>query len=149
WRCAVVAPDVFAAAYSWVELADYIPALLAGVDDPRRVVRGVCAAGHKALYSEEWGGLPDKEFLAMLDPSLAELRDRLYEKAYDARTPAGQLGTEWAERLGLPAGIPIAIGAFDVHYGAVGSGVREGTLVKVIGTSSCDCLVASADEAVA
>jgi len=141
WRCLKVHPDVFAAAHSWVELADWLPATLAGIDDPARVVRGVCAAGHKAMYADSWGGLPDKKFLASLDPRLARLRDRLYEKAFDATTPAGYLGAEWSRRLGLPAGLPIAIGEFDVHYGAIGCGIREGTLVKVIGTSTCDCIV--------
>ncbi len=141
WHCLAVAPDVFEAAYSWVELSDFVPATLAGVTDPCEVKRGICAAGHKALYSDEWGGLPDKEFLAMLDPKLASLRDRLYTKAYDAMTPAGTLCGEWATKLGLPAGIPIAIGEFDVHYGAIGSGVDEGVLVKAIGTSTCDCCV--------
>lgn len=149
WHCAAVAPEVFEAAHSWVELADYIPAALAGVDDPTKVVRGVCGAGHKALYSDTWGGLPDKGFLALLDERLAALRDRLYEKAYDATHPAGTLSAEWSERLGLPAGIPIAIGEFDVHYGAIGCGVEEGTLVKVIGTSTCDCLVANVERPVA
>ena len=149
WHCLNTAPDVFAAAYSWVELADWIPAVLAGVDDPRKVRRGVCAAGHKALYAEDWGGLPDKEFLALLEPRLAELRDRLYEQAHDASTPAGALAPAWADRLGLPAGIPIAIGEFDVHYGAVGCGIREGILVKVIGTSTCDCAVAPGEKAIA
>jgi L-ribulokinase len=143
WHCANVAPDVFRAAYSWVELADWVPSVLAGVDDPTKVVRGICAAGHKGLYSDEWGGLPDKKFLSALDPRLAALRDRLYARAYDATTPSGRLCRDWARRLGLPAGIPIAIGEFDVHYGAIGSGVREGTLVKVIGTSTCDCGVVS------
>ena len=110
WRCLTVAPEVFAAAHSWVELSDYIPAVLAGVNDPLAVKRGICAAGHKALYSEDWGGLPDKEFLALLDPKLAGLRDRLYAKAHDATTAAGTLCDEWADKLGLPAGIPIAIG---------------------------------------
>ncbi|KQS77075.1 ribulokinase [Rhizobium sp. Leaf384] len=141
WRCLTVAPDVFAAAHSWVELADWVPSVLAGVKTPSDIVRGVCAAGHKALYNTAWNGLPDKEFLAMLDPKIAELRDRLYDKAYDAATPAGALSAEWADKLGLPAGIPIAVGAFDVHYGAIGCGVEEGTLVKVIGTSTCDCAV--------
>ncbi len=144
WHCLNVAPDVFAAAYSWVELADWVPAVLAGVTDPRAIKAGICPAGHKALYADEWGGLPDKEFLALLDPRLAELRDRLYPKAYDATEPAGSLSDEWAEKLGLRAGIPIAIGEFDVHYGAIGCGVKEGTLVKVIGTSTCDCGVVSA-----
>jgi L-ribulokinase len=141
WHCAKTSPEVFAAAHSWVELSDWVPSVLAGVTDPTRVVRGICAAGHKALYCEEWGGLPDREFLSLLDERLADLRDRLYEKAYDATHAAGSLCAEWAEKLGLPAAIPIAIGEFDVHYGAIGCGIAEGTLVKVIGTSTCDCLV--------
>jgi L-ribulokinase len=149
WHCLNVAPETFNAAFSWVELADWAPSVLAGVADPRRVKRGVCAAGHKALYSDDWGGLPDKELLSALDPRLADLRDRLYEKAYDASEPAGSLCSDWATRLGLAAGIPIAIGEFDVHYGAIGCGVREGTLVKVIGTSTCDCAVVSAEKPVA
>jgi len=144
WHCRNVAPDVFAAAYSWVELADWVPSVLAGVTDPRRIKAGICPAGHKALYSDDWGGLPDKKFLALLDPKLAALRDRLYAKAFDANESAGRLCPAWAAKLGLPAGIVIAIGAFDVHYGAIGSGVTEGTLVKVIGTSTCDCGVVSA-----
>jgi L-ribulokinase len=148
WHCLQVDPKVFAAAYSWVELCDWVPAVLAGVADPRAVKRGVCAAGHKALYAEDWGGLPDKEFLALLHPKLADLRDRLYDRAYDASASAGNLSEEWAKKLGLPAGIPIAIGEFDVHYGAIGCGVAEGTLVKVIGTSTCDCGVVSAAKTV-
>lgn len=148
WHCLNVAPDVFAAAHSWVELADWIPSVLAGAEMPAQIIRGVCMAGHKALYSDDWGGLPDKEFLALLDPKLADLRDRLYEKANDATVPAGKLSDEWAEKLGLPAGIPIAIGEMDVHYGAIGCGVAEGVIVKVIGTSTCDCGVVSADKTV-
>ena len=149
WHCLSIAPDVFDAAYSWVELTDFIPSVLAGVTDPAAIVRGVCCAGHKALYSEDWNGLPDKEFLAALDPRLAGLRDRLYGRAYDAATPAGVLCEGWASDLGLPAGIPIAIGEMDVHYGAIGSGVEEGVLVKVIGTSTCDCAVIDAASPVA
>jgi L-ribulokinase len=141
WRCLEAAPDVFEAAWSWVELADYVPALLAGVTDPRKVARGVCAAGHKAMYAAAWGGLPSKDFLARLDPKLAALRDRLYDEAHTLDRPAGRLSAEWASRLRLPEGIPIAMGAFDAHLGAVGAGVREGTLVKIIGTSTCDCAV--------
>jgi L-ribulokinase len=147
-HCKRTAPAVFKAAYSWVELADWVPSVLAGVKDPLAVKRGICCAGHKALYADDWGGLPDKEFLAQLDPALADLRDRLYEKAYDATATAGALCPEWAKKLGLPAGIPIAIGEMDVHYGAIGSGVTEGTLVKVIGTSTCDCGVVSAAKTV-
>lgn len=148
-HCRRTAPTVFKAAYSWVELADWVPSVLAGITDPLAVKRGVCCAGHKALYADDWGGLPDKEFLAQLDPALADLRDRLYSKAYDATEAAGTLCPDWAKKLGLPAGIPIAIGEMDVHYGAIGSGVAEGTLVKIIGTSTCDCGVVSADKTVA
>ena len=144
WHCLKTAPDVFEAAYSWVEMCDWIPSVLCGVEDPKQIQRGICAAGHKALYCDEWGGLPDKKFLALLSPKLAELRDRLYDKAHDANTAAGTLSPAWAKTLGLPAGIPVAIGEMDVHYGAIGSGIREGTLVKVIGTSTCDCAVVPA-----
>jgi len=93
------------------------------VTDPTQVKRGVCCAGHKALYAERLGGLPDKEFLTLLDPeNSAALRDRLYEKAHDATASAGSLSPVWAAKLGLPAGIAIAIGEMDVHYGAIGSG---------------------------
>src|SRR3954453_23536937 len=136
WHCLKVAPDVFDAAASWVELADFVPAVLDGVDDPKKIVRCICAAGHKAMYSESWGGLPPESFLARLDPKLADLRDRLYDKAYPPGRPAGSLSADWAEALGLPEGIAIAMGGFDAHYGAVGSGVRTGTLVKIIGTST-------------
>ena len=149
WHCLNVAPDVFDAAYSWVELCDWVPSIMAGVKDPTEVKRGVCAAGHKAFYADDWGGLPDKEFLSMLNPKLADLKDRLYEKAYDASEKAGELCSEWAKQLGLPEGVAIAIGEFDVHYGAIGAGVDEGTLVKVIGTSTCDCGVVKADKEVA
>jgi L-ribulokinase len=141
WHCLKVAPEVFDAAWSWVELADFIPGLLAGVSDPRLVVRGVCAAGHKAMYSHAWGGLPSKPFLARLDPKLAALRERLYDEAHTLDRPAGRLCGAWAGKLGLPEGIPIAMGAFDAHLGAVGAGVTAGTLVKIIGTSTCDCAV--------
>jgi L-ribulokinase len=149
WHCLKTDRAAFDAAFSWVELSDWIPSILAGVTDPRAVRRGICAAGHKALYCDEWGGLPDKKFLAMLDPKLAALRDRLYGKAHDATESAGALCPDWAGRLGLRAGIPIAIGEMDVHYGAIGSGIAEGTLVKVIGTSTCDCAVVPAKKKVA
>ena len=149
WHCLKVDPAVFEAAASWVELADFVPAVLAGVTDPRQIRRGVCMAGHKALYAEDWGGLPDPEFLTSLDPALAGLRERLYDHAHDASASAGNLCPAWAAKLGLPAGIAIAIGEMDVHYGAIGCGVEPGTLVKVIGTSTCDCAVVGADQTVA
>src|SRR4051812_36194930 len=149
WHCLKVAPDVFEAAASWVELADLIPAVLSGVDDASRIVRCICAAGHKAMYSEAWGGLPPKAFLIRLDPKLAALRDRLYDKAHAPGRLAGTLSAEWAKTFGLREGIAIAMGGFDAHYGAVGSGVRTGTLVKIIGTSTCDCAIAPVADGIA
>ncbi|WP_395738682.1 ribulokinase [Prosthecobacter sp.] len=134
--------EVFAAAFSFVEHCDWIPAVLTGNTDPLTLKRGVCSAGHKAMYSSEWGGLPDKEFLAKLDPALADLRDRLYSVAHTADTKAGGLCAEWAKRLGLKEGIAVSVGAFDAHMGAVGAGIKEGTLVKILGTSTCDLMIA-------
>jgi L-ribulokinase len=141
WRCLKVAPDVFDAAASWVELADFVPAVLSGVSDSTRIVRCVCAAGHKAMFSDAWGGLPPKAFLARLDPKLASLRDRLFDRAWPPGRSVGGLSPAWAKTFGLPEGIAIAMGGFDAHYGAVGSGVAVGTLVKIIGTSTCDCAI--------
>jgi L-ribulokinase len=142
WRCLRDDPEVFDAAASWVELCDFIPALLTGVDDPRQVRRSLCAAGHKAMFSRAWGGLPAADFLARLDPRLDALRARLYSEAFAADRPAGRLDAAWAERLGLPAGIAVALGGFDAHLGAVGAGIRAGTLVKIVGTSTCDIAIA-------
>jgi len=141
WHCKKTDPEVFAAAHSWVELCDYLPAALTGVTKAGDVVRSVCAAGHKAMFNPAWGGLPDKGFLSELDPALADLRDRLYDEAHPAGKRAGGLSEEWARKTGLRPGIAVAVGAFDAHIGAVGAGVREGRLVKVLGTSTCDILV--------
>ncbi|MCH2059679.1 MAG: ribulokinase [Verrucomicrobiales bacterium] len=143
------APDVFEAAHSFVEHCDYIPAVLSGSTDPTTLMRGVCAAGHKAMYSDSWDGLPDKEFLSALDPSMAQLRDRLYDKAYSAGDKAGELCEEWAEKTGLAVGTSISVGAFDCHMGAVACGVKEGTLTKILGTSTCDITVSSAEKELA
>jgi L-ribulokinase len=140
-HCRRSAPKVFAAAHSFVELCDYVPAVLAGKTKPEEISRGVCAAGHKAMYNAGWGGLPDKEFLGKLDPELANLRDRLYSKAVPSDQLAGRLCQKWADKLGLKAGTAIAVGAFDAHMGGVGAGIREGTLVKILGTSTCDMMV--------
>ena len=144
-RCKRVAPDVFAAAHSWVEMQDYIPGWLVGKSNPAEVPRGICAAGHKAMFHTEWGGLPSKEFLSQLDPDLAGLRDRLYDTTMTADQVAGSLEADIADRTGLKSGIPVSVGAFDAHLGAVGSGIREGTLVKIMGTSTCDIMIGGAD----
>jgi len=140
-HCRNTAPDVFKAASSFVEICDYIPAVLSGDTRPDKIIRSICAAGHKAMYNDSWGGLPDKEFLSALSPELGELRERLYTKAVPSDRLAGRLSPEWAEKLGLEPGIAIAVGAFDAHMGAVGAGVKEGTLVKILGTSTCDIMV--------
>ncbi len=142
WHCLRSAPAVFHAAHSWVECADFVPAYLCGNTDPARLTRGICAAGHKAMYSDSWRGLPSKAFLMKLSPALADLRDRLYDQAVPADQPAGRLDAAVARKVGLAAGIPVATGAFDAHMGAVGAGIRPGTLVKIIGTSTCDMMVA-------
>lgn len=134
--------EVFDAAFSYVEHCDWLCAELSGDTNPLSLKRSICAAGHKAMFSEQWGGLPDKEFLTELDPSIADLRDRLYENAYASDQKAGNLSASWADKLGLTEGIAIAVGAFDCHMGAVGAGVKIGTLVKVLGTSTCDITVA-------
>jgi L-ribulokinase len=140
-HCARVAPKVFEAAHTWVELADWVPAVLTGTTKPDAIRRGVCAAGHKAFYSASWGGYPEAEFLGALNPGLARVRRTLPKRAATIAEAAGDLTHEWAAKLGLPAGIPVAVGAFDAHLGAVGAGVGEGTLVKIIGTSTCDIMV--------
>ena len=141
-HCLRSSPDVFNAAHTWVEMADWIPAMLTGTQKPGVTKVCVCAAGHKAMFNAEWGGYPDVKFLAKLDPKLAALRSRLASKAYDVSEAAGGLTAEWAGKTGLTVGIPVAVGAFDAHLGGVGAGVGEGTLVKTIGTSTCDLMVA-------
>ncbi len=144
-HCKRVAPSVFAAAYSWVELADFIPGFITGNLDPDTMPRGICAAGHKAMYHEQWGGLPSKSFLKSVDPGLASVRDHYAAPALSSDRKAGDLTAEVARKVGLPAGIAVAVGAFDAHMGAVGAGIKPGTLVKIIGTSTCDMMVAPMD----
>ncbi|MBP8128279.1 MAG: ribulokinase [Candidatus Hydrogenedentes bacterium] len=140
-HCLRTSPKVFAAAHTWVECADWIPAVLTGTTPPSRVKRCVCAAGHKASYHPSWGGYPDAAFLAKLDPGLARLRETLPDKCFTIADTAGGLTAEWAAKTGLSAGIPVAVGAFDAHLGGVGSGIQPGVLVRALGTSSCDLAV--------
>lgn len=144
-RCARTAPEVFERAHSWLEACDYVPAWLCDRRRPEEVRRSICAAGHKAMFLADQGGLPDAEFLGGLDPRLAALRERLYSEASPSDQRAGELGATAADRLGLPAGVPVAVGAIDAHLGAVGAGVAEGDLVKVLGTSTCDMAILRAD----
>ncbi len=133
--------------YSWVEHCDWIPFLLTGGNDVHQMKRGVCAAGHKALWATEYGGLPPDEFFNSLDPLLNGFCARLFTKTYTADKPAGYLSTEWAERLGLSANVMIGVGAFDAHMGAVGGQIEPYHLSKVMGTSTCDMLVMPSIEA--
>jgi len=133
-------------AFSWVEHCDWIPAILTGNTDPLSLKRSRCAAGHKAMWHEDFGGLPAEDFLVKLDPLLAGLRDRLFKDTYTSDVSAGILTAAWAERLGLPEGVVVGVGAFDAHMGAVGGEIEPFHLSKVMGTSTCDMLVAPFDE---
>lgn len=144
-RCLRANPDVYDAAHTWVEHSDWLPAVLTGEAHPDRIKRDICAAGHKAMFHPDWGGYPDEEFLAQLDPRLVRLRQTLPDHAFHVGEAAGTLSGEWAERTGLPAGIPVSVGAFDAHLGGVGSGITPGALVKNIGTSCCDMMVVPLD----
>jgi L-ribulokinase len=134
--------QVRTATYSWVEHCDWIPFVLTGGKDVRQMKRGVCAAGHKALWAGQWGGLPPDEFFASLDPLLQGYTSKLFTQAYTSDQSVGTLSKEWAERLGLPAGVVVGVGAFDCHMGAVGGQIEPYYLSKVMGTSTCDMLVA-------
>src|SRR6478609_497979 len=142
-KCLRVAPEVFNAAYSWIELSDFVPAALTGTEHPGKFVAGVCAAGHKAMWNAKWGGYPDEAFLSKLNPKLAQLRKHLTTRVHSIDRAVGGLTPAWAKKTGLTAGIPVAGGAFDAHLGAVGSGVAPGTLVKIIGTSTCDIAISA------
>ena len=133
---------VRSAAFSWVEHCDWIPALLSGHTDPLAVQRSRCAAGHKAMWHASFDGLPSEAFLAGLDPVLAGLRGRLYRQTVTADVPVGTLSAEWAKRLRLHTGVVVGAGAFDAHMGAVGVEIAPYILSKVMGTSTCDMLVA-------
>jgi len=140
-HCKNVAPEIFDAAYSWMEICDWISANLVGELNPKKVKRSICAAGHKAMFNSTWNGLPDEEFLELLSPGLSALRPRLYDVAFTSESLAGYLSKEWADKLGLTTNVAVAVGAFDAHMGAVGAGINEGTIVKILGTSTCDIMI--------
>ncbi|MFO7259236.1 MAG: ribulokinase [Bacteroidota bacterium] len=134
------------ACYSWVEHCDWIPFVLTGGNDVHKMKRGVCAAGHKALWAEEFGGLPPDDFFSSLDPLLSGFTSRLFRDTYTSDQAAGRLSDEWAQRLGLTTDVVVGVGAFDAHMGAVGGQIEAYHLSKVMGTSTCDMLVAPIDE---
>ena len=132
--------------YSFVEHCDWIPFLLTGGTDAKELKRGVCSAGHKALWAKEFGGLPPNEFFATLDPFLDGFTKNLFSETFTSDKAAGHLSKEWADKLGLSTDVLIGIGAFDAHMGAVGGQVEPYHLSKVMGTSTCDMLVAPPNE---
>jgi len=134
------------ATHTWMEHCDYMTYMLSDNNDLKSFKRSRCAAGHKAMWHESWGGLPSKDFLTQLDPYLAELKDNLYQETYTSNEIAGHLNEEWATKLGLTTKTTIAVGTFDAHAGAVGAKIDQNTLVRVMGTSTCDIMVA--DQAV-
>ena len=138
--------QVRAAAYSWVEHCDWMPALITGNSKPETMPRSRCAAGHKAMWHASWDGLPPEEFLTALDPLLAGFRPRLYKETYPGNSRVGYLTPEWAERLGLTTRVAVAAGAFDCHMGAVGAQIKPGDFVRVIGTSTCDIMAVPYEE---
>jgi L-ribulokinase len=120
-----------------LEHCDMLTAVLCGVKDPAQISRSICAMGHKWMWNAQLGGLPPDDFLTSLDPTLAGIRAQLGGRYTTSSVIAGHLTSEWAERLGLRAGIPIPTGAFDAHWDAIGAGVRIGDVVNVVGTSTC------------
>jgi L-ribulokinase len=133
-------------AFSWVEHCDWISAELTGNTNPLTLKRSRCAAGHKALWHADFDGLPSEEFLTTLDPLLAGVRQRLFTGSYTSDLPMGQLSSEWAEKLGLSTDVTIGVGAFDAHMGAVGAQIEPYAFVRIIGTSTCDILMAPNEE---
>jgi L-ribulokinase len=132
--------------YSFVEHCDWIPFVLTGGSDAKQIRRGVCSAGHKALWSEEFRGLPPNEFFASLDPLLNGFTKKLFSQTHTSDKPAGTISKEWAAKLGLPENVVIGIGAFDCHMGAVGGQIEPYHLSRIVGTSTCDIMVAPANE---
>jgi L-ribulokinase len=134
------------AAYSWVEHCDWMPAVLSGNTKPEELIRSRCAAGHKAMWHEDFDGLPSEEFLGALDPLLVSYRKRLYTETWPADKKVGILLPEWAEKFGISGEVTISAGAFDAHMGAVGGSIKPYSLLRIMGTSTCDILIAPPED---
>lgn len=134
------------ASFSWVEHCDWISGVLTGNTNPLELKRSRCAAGHKAMWNEEFEGLPSEEFLTAVDPLLGGLRARLFRDTYTSDQAMGTISEEWASKLGLSQDVVIGVGAFDCHMGAVGAEITPYTFVRVMGTSTCDILIAPTEE---
>ena len=133
------------AVYSWTEHCDWMTGLVTGNTIPEKMLRSRCAAGHKAMWHERWS-LSSSEVLLELNPSLNRILPHLFMQTYTSDTRAGTLTAEWAGKLGLPQGIAVAVGALDAHMGAVGASVASGVLTRIMGTSTCDIMVAEKHE---
>ena len=127
-----------------LEHCDMVAAVLCGITDPCKAPRSICAMGHKWMWNSALGGLPPEEFLATVDPLLKGVRAKLCGRYATSEQITGTLAPDWAAKLGLRAGIPIPVGAFDAHWDAIGAGARTGDVVNVVGTSTC--IVAMSDQ---
>lgn len=139
-------PQIRAELFSWIEHCDWFTALLTGQTNPLDMKRSRCAAGHKAMCHEEWDGLPPVDFFDKIDPNLANVRQRMGKATYTSDVMAGTLAKEWVLKFGLPADTIVGVGSLDAHIGAIGGEIKEGWLVKVMGTSTCDILVSSPEK---
>ncbi len=137
---------VKSAAYSIIEHCDWMPALVCDKQKPAEVVRSRCSAGHKAMWREEWGGLPDEDYLCAIEPALKGYRERLFSETYTSDKAVGNLSPEWAQKLGLSTDVVVGVGAFDCHMGAVGGEITPYALSRVIGTSTCDIMIVPAED---
>lgn len=137
--------DIRREAWTWIEHCDWMIGLLTGNTDPEHMYHSACAAGHKALWHSDWNGLPEDAVLEQADPYLCLVKARYGRPPEPAMTRAGSLCPEWARRLGLKEGIAVSGSSFDAHAGAVGAGIRPGTMVCTIGTSAVDMVVAKAE----
>ncbi|SHE64846.1 L-ribulokinase [Mariniphaga anaerophila] len=138
--------EVAAQAFSWIEQCDWLPNLLCGINNPEKRKYSRCAGGHKAMWHQEWGGLPSSEFMQKLAPDFPGFLFCPYRETYTADTAIGTLTEEWASKLGLPANVKVAVGSVDCHVGAVGAQIKPGFMVSVVGTSTCDILVAEKEK---
>lgn len=129
------------AAYSWLEHCDWIPLLLCGITDISKAKRSRCAAGHKAMWHESFGGLPENSFWKTIDPLLDGWVDRLYQDTFTCDQSVGQLSAEWKQKWGITSEVTVGVGGFDAHMGAVGGEIAPHFLSKVMGTSTCDILI--------
>lgn len=138
--------NVARSAFSWVELCDWIPFILTGGSRLDQLKRSRCAAGHKAMWNAEWDGLPSENFLNKLHPKLGDLKKRLYVETYTSDNSVGHISDEWAKKTGLQKSVVIGVGTLDAHAGAVGGQIKQSYMIKVVGTSTCDMLVAPLEE---